>query len=119
MTTFAVFFIQQLKSFNLSMFVFFLFLLCSKMDAHEIRGRSFSRIGSFTKQAHTSHKSLAQKPNRVVLSSKKIEIPGFPQAFNPSIVRTEKGILLCFRECPNRFLPCISHIGVVLLNEAL
>ncbi len=51
-----------------------------------------------------------------VLETKKIDIPGYPEAFNPSIVRWEEGFLLSFRVIPNPKEPFISRIGLVRLN---
>lgn len=51
-----------------------------------------------------------------VLETKKIDIPGYPEAFNPSIVRWEEGFLLSFRVIPNPKKPFVSRIGLVRLN---
>lgn len=52
-----------------------------------------------------------------VLEVKKIEIPGYPDAFNPSIIRWKGRLLMSFRYLPdlkNKFLSCI---GLILLDE--
>lgn len=57
-----------------------------------------------------------------VLESKKIEVPGFPNAFNPSIVRFDGQLYMSFRtilgECRSS---CVagyaSRIGIVRLND--
>lgn len=54
---------------------------------------------------------------KVVKANKKIEIPGFPKAHNPSMIRTKEGILLVFRITPDPENLWISYIGLVLLNE--
>ncbi|CRX39549.1 hypothetical protein [Estrella lausannensis] len=48
---------------------------------------------------------------------KKIEVPGYPHAFNPSIIRWKGKILLSFRYLPdlkNKFLSCI---GLMFVDE--
>lgn len=56
---------------------------------------------------------------KIVLSTKKIEFEAFPNAFNPSVLKIDRGILMSFRYCPNPdFDPWESYIGVVLLNDA-
>lgn len=58
--------------------------------------------------------------NHIVLKTQKIEFPGFPQAFNPSFLKCEKGIVLVFRDSPNRFWdPWLNHMHAVLLDEDL
>ncbi len=52
-----------------------------------------------------------------VLATKKIEIPDYPLAFNPSIVRWNDSILLSFRVIPNRKESYVSYIGLVWLND--
>jgi len=52
-----------------------------------------------------------------VLESKRIEIPGYPTAFNPSIIRWGKEFLLAFRVIPNRTQSFTSQLGVILLDE--
>lgn len=53
----------------------------------------------------------------IVISSKRIELPGYPGAFNPSILKVEKGYLLSFRFMPDPLRLWLSYIGVVLLDE--
>jgi len=52
-----------------------------------------------------------------VLETKKIEIPGYPYAFNPSIIRWKGKLLLSFRNIPEPKTPFISNLGLVWLNE--
>lgn len=52
-----------------------------------------------------------------VIKTQKIDIPGFPNAFNPSIVRWKDRILMSFRIIPNRSRSFESRIGVVWVNE--
>ena len=52
-----------------------------------------------------------------VLETKRIEIPGFPYAFNPAIVRWQGRLLMSFRVIPERKQSFNSEIGLVWLNE--
>lgn len=67
-----------------------------------------------------------------VLETKRIEIPGHPNAFNPSIIRWQGHLLMSFREIPSYFsvyLPCFprsffnhlssetSLIGIMQLDD--
>lgn len=52
-----------------------------------------------------------------VLETKKIEIPGYPFAFNPSIVRWQGCLLLSFRNIPDPKRSFNSEIGIVFLND--
>lgn len=65
--------------------------------------------------------SFAPKPlvNKIVASTKRIYLPGYPGAYNPSIVKYNDGYLLTFRYLPNRSgLPWLSYIGVVVLDDS-
>lgn len=52
-----------------------------------------------------------------VLETKKIEVPGYPLAFNPSILRWRGQLLMSFRIIPDRKQKYNSEIGLVFLNE--
>ena len=66
-----------------------------------------------------------------ILESKKIDIPGFPYAFNPSMIRCNGAILMCVRigsyPCcsdSEEALPCriptnrvTTEVGIVVLND--
>ena len=55
----------------------------------------------------------------IVLASKQILLPQCPDAFNPSLIKTEEGFLLIFRYCPDRVREShVSYIGAVFLNES-
>ncbi len=55
---------------------------------------------------------------KIVTATKRIDLQEFPNAFNPSIIKIDQGILLAFRYSPDlEYEPWISYIGVVLLNE--
>lgn len=62
---------------------------------------------------------LEERPHEYILETKKIEIPGYPDAFNPSICRWEGRLLLSFRFIPNAKDPFTSYLGVVWLDENL
>lgn len=56
----------------------------------------------------------------IVLHTKQIVFPRFPEAFNPSLTKWERGFLLSFRHCPDRSRQhWLSEIWVVLLDEEL
>ncbi len=60
----------------------------------------------------------ASKPN-VITSIKRIELEGFPGAFNPSILKVPEGFILTFRSTPNLYFePWLNFIGIVLLNDS-
>lgn len=52
-----------------------------------------------------------------VLETKKIEIPGYPKAFNPSIIRWKGVLLMTFRHMPNVKPFFTSYVGIVKLDE--
>ncbi len=60
---------------------------------------------------------LESMPQEFVLATKKIEIPGFPNAFNPSILKWGDFILMSFRIIPNPKQSFTSLLGVIWLNE--
>ncbi len=51
-----------------------------------------------------------------VLETKRLEIPGYPDAFNPSIVRWQGAILMCFR-IRDRETRLTNKMGLVYLDE--
>lgn len=55
---------------------------------------------------------------RIVISTKKITFPDYPNAYNPSFVKTDQGILMTFRHLPDQKNLHISHIYIVKLDEA-
>ncbi len=60
---------------------------------------------------------LEEASQEFVLGVKKIEIPGHPLAFNPSIIRWRGLLLMSFRIIPDRKNSFTSILGVVLLDE--
>lgn len=67
----------------------------------------------------SSKKKKTQKLlGSLVVSTKKINIPGFENAFNPSIVEYEDEYLLTFRYCPDESAPWISYIGIVRMDKS-
>jgi predicted GH43/DUF377 family glycosyl hydrolase len=62
------------------------------------------------------HTDLEEKLSDFVLETKQIKIPGFPDAFNPSIVRWGNSILMSFRTYEPKTL-ATNKIGLVWLNE--
>jgi predicted GH43/DUF377 family glycosyl hydrolase len=64
--------------------------------------------------------SAKAHPNqqKLVVASTKIYLEDFPDAWNPSMIKTEEGFLMSFRYTPDRdFQPWLSYIGIVLLND--
>lgn len=69
--------------------------------------------------------NLEDRAQDFVLETKRIELPGHPYAFNPSIVRWRGALLMSFRELPlpEDAFPCqihsssISQLGLVFLFE--
>lgn len=57
--------------------------------------------------------------NDLVSFTKRIVLKDFKNAYNPSIIKTEYGILLSFRYPPNPKEFWINEMGVVLLNDSL
>lgn len=53
----------------------------------------------------------------LTIVTQKIEFEGFPEAFNPCILKTDFGVLLSFRYNPYPEKEWISQVGVVLLND--
>lgn len=52
-----------------------------------------------------------------VIETKKIEIPEYPHAFNPSIVRWNGRLFMSFRVIPNHICTYYSRIGIVEVDE--
>ncbi len=52
-----------------------------------------------------------------VLETKRLEIPGYPEAFNPSIIRWKDRLVMTFRIIPDIKNKYNSEIGVVCLDE--
>ena len=62
---------------------------------------------------------LEEKVQNFVLEKKKIEIPGYPLAFNPGIIRWQGRLLMSFRIIPDPKQTYNTEIGLVWLNEDL
>jgi predicted GH43/DUF377 family glycosyl hydrolase len=61
----------------------------------------------------------ARIDKNIVLSTKRIVLPKYPDAFNPSLFKGEQGYILSFRYCPDWYWdPWTNYIGVVLLNDS-
>jgi len=54
-----------------------------------------------------------------VIETEQIKIPGYPHAFNPSVLRWNGNLLMSFRVIPDPKNPYISNIGIVLLDTGL
>lgn len=85
-----------------------------------ITGLFFSLIMGYVQAVN-----LENRAQDFVLETKRIELPGHPYAFNPSIIRWRGALLLSFRELPipEESFPCpiqsssISQIGLVFLFD--
>jgi predicted GH43/DUF377 family glycosyl hydrolase len=61
--------------------------------------------------------NLESQTQDFVLETKQVEIPGYPTAFNPSIIRWRGQLLMSFRIIPDRKRKYDSEIGLVFLNS--
>lgn len=61
--------------------------------------------------------NLEENAQDFVLEIKKLEIPGYPIAFNPSIIPWGDRFLMNFRNIPDRRQPFTSYIGLVILDQ--
>ncbi len=62
--------------------------------------------------------ALSADTENLVIETKRIYLEAYPDAFNPSIIKTDYGYLLTFRYCPDRTLDSYSFVGVVRLDES-
>lgn len=60
---------------------------------------------------------LEKMAQSFVIETKKIKVPGYPNAFNPSIVRLPQGFLMSFRHIPNPAKSFNSEIGLIWLDQ--
>jgi predicted GH43/DUF377 family glycosyl hydrolase len=67
--------------------------------------------------AFNAFSDLEENRDDFVLETKKIEIPGYPIAFNPSIIRWKNMLLMTFRVIPDRKHNFTSYIGIVQLDD--
>ncbi len=62
---------------------------------------------------------IAKPIDKLVISTKRIYLPSYPGAYNPSIIKFKEGYLMIFRYLPSRYhQPWLSCIGAVLLNNS-
>src|ERR1051326_1869314 len=58
------------------------------------------------------------KENKIILSTKRIYLEDYPDAFNPCLIHFEDEFLLVFRFIPDRWIrPWLSYIWLVRLNQ--
>lgn len=76
-------------------------------------------LNSPISRANTAEETVEKKLQKVVVGKKKIQLDAFPNSFNPSLGKTDQGMLLSFRYSPKPTEPWISFIGVVLLDSNL
>lgn len=61
--------------------------------------------------------NLEDRAQDFVLYTKQIHVPGYPDAYNPSIIRFKGNLLMSFRITPDYKRKYDSEIGVVFLDE--
>lgn len=64
-----------------------------------------------------NREGIIKTQKSLVLLNKKIELKDYPHAFNPSLAKTNLGLLMTFRYTPDPLMSEISYIGIVRLNE--
>jgi predicted GH43/DUF377 family glycosyl hydrolase len=68
-------------------------------------------------QQESAWPDLEEITQDFVLETRKIEIPGYPYAFNPSIVRWQGRLIMSFRVIDDPKLSFNSWIGIIVLDE--
>lgn len=59
-----------------------------------------------------------QDKQKIVIATKRILLDDFPDAWNPSMIKIDKGFLLIFRYTPDQdSQPWLSYIGIIILDE--
>lgn len=83
--------------------------------------RTRDQSGELAAEAIAVDSQLVLKAmDSVIIACKRIVIEGYPQAYNPSIVRLDQGLLLLFRSLPDPIHKAfVSDLGAVWLNENL
>ena len=78
----------------------------------------FYRAGVFSELYNDSIGIYRQEErSSIVLATKRLIFPSYPNAFNPSLALTNFGLLLTFRYIPEPETPWISQVGIVRLDE--
>jgi len=60
---------------------------------------------------------LEEHIQEFVLETRRIEVPGYPDAFNASIIRWRGSLLMSFRIIPDRASSFTSLLGLIALND--
>lgn len=60
---------------------------------------------------------FAKTTSGIVEETKKIYLEEFPDAWNPSIIKTDFGFLMTFRHCLAPVTPWVSYVGIVKLDD--
>lgn len=126
--------INKLQTFYL--FVGLLFCKCSASQASQRHEELFFPLNSMPETHHVKEalpevlrsihgkfsplgekKKILNLLHTMVVRTKQIEIPGYPEAHNPSIIPDGDGYLLTFRLQPSKRYSWISYIGIVRLNK--
>lgn len=90
-----------------------LLALAGIMLCHQIATGNSSELGRGPKL------SSLLDADGIVFETKQIFLERYPEAHNPSIINTDKGLLMTFRVVPDPQTLWISYIGVVLLDDSL
>ncbi len=61
--------------------------------------------------------NLEERPQNIVVETKQVQIPEYPDAFNASIIRWQGKLLMSFRDIPDRKSAFTSTIGLVWVDE--
>jgi len=101
---------MKLTQMKLTHLIFVLNFVCSSLCANQ--------SSEFNPQAkNTIPIDLESMAQEFVLAAKKIEIPGFPYALNPSIIRWGDFILMSFRIIPDPKHSFTSYLGIIWLDQ--
>jgi predicted GH43/DUF377 family glycosyl hydrolase len=67
---------------------------------------------------YAAAKESSLNEHKVVVATKRIHLDDFPDAWNPSMIKIDKGFLLIFRYTPDQdSQPWLSYIGIVILDD--
>jgi predicted GH43/DUF377 family glycosyl hydrolase len=106
------------KFFSIAFFLFTRFLSFKKKPSFFLNIKKIAFLFLFESSLGIyAHIDLEQSIPAFVLESKKINIPGYPFAYNPSLIRWKESLLLSFRITHNPQSPFESEIGLVWLDE--
>lgn len=91
--------------------------ICFKYSTQAILLILLFNIASTAEAAPSNPVDLEESSQDFVLEAKQIHIPGYPHAFNPSIIRWKGLILMSFRVIPDLKNIYTSQLGLIWLDE--